>query len=318
MNGVHASNGHRPSSTPRTKRASNEKRESLCDRADAIIFGLGVALLVFLISDHFVSNLHFYDIELLSAYRHSPVIVATALYLGFVHVLAPMYAKSCRPLSPRAAHILNEVLKAWNLSLAFLSLCMFLGMMIPLVSKGFRFGLQDHICDPYRRRWSGSEWFWVAIFGFSKFFELLDTLFLVVRNRPITFLHWYHHASVLLYTWYAIQWKNSLGYVFAPVNAFVHGIMYWYYYRRGCGVLVTYDRFVTQIQISQMFVGLVSNALWLFWWITDETCTAEQPYLSVAMTFVMYGSYAYLFLTMYLERYNQTKKTTEKEKEKEL
>lgn len=38
-------------------------------------------------------------------------------------------------------------------------------------------------------------------FALSKPIELLDTLFLILRKRPVIFLHWYHHVTVLLYTW---------------------------------------------------------------------------------------------------------------------
>ena len=43
------------------------------------------------------------------------------------------------------------------------------------------------------------------LFAFSKVFELLDhvldTAFLVARKRLVIFLHWYHHAIVLLYAY---------------------------------------------------------------------------------------------------------------------
>jgi hypothetical protein len=48
-------------------------------------------------------------------------------------------------------------------------------------------------------------------FCFSKLPELIDTVFIVLRKQPLIFLHWYHHASVLIYCWFSYQDYSSTG-----------------------------------------------------------------------------------------------------------
>ncbi len=54
----------------------------------------------------------------------------------------------------------------------------------------------------YSRTWA---------FCFSKLPELIDTVFIVLRKQPLIFLHWYHHASVLVYCWFSYQDYSSTG-----------------------------------------------------------------------------------------------------------
>lgn len=70
---------------------------------------------------------------------------------------------------------------------------------------------------------------WTWWFAFSKIVELGDTIFIVLRRRPLTFLHVYHHCSVLLCTWYCVTHLASSSRWFITMNAVVHSVMYTYY-----------------------------------------------------------------------------------------
>ncbi|KEG05398.1 fatty acid elongase, partial [Trypanosoma grayi] len=77
---------------------------------------------------------------------------------------------------------------------------------------------------------------WVGAFVLSKIPEMLDTAFLVFQKKPVIFLHWYHHLTVMLFCWHAYAYTISSGLWFATMNYCVHSIMYFYYFVCACGL----------------------------------------------------------------------------------
>ena len=53
----------------------------------------------------------------------------------------------------------------------------------------------------------------------------------MLAKRRLIFLHWWHHATVLLYCWHSYGTQIATGLWFATMNYFVHALMYAYY---GC------------------------------------------------------------------------------------
>ena len=105
-------------------------------------------------------------------------------------------------MSFRNAYDLRLPLAFWNL---FLSTFSFIGMMrtVPqLIYNLNSMTLVDNLCtDPKESFAKGACGLWVQLFIFSKIPELIDTFFIVARKKPLLFLHWYHHVTVLLFCW---------------------------------------------------------------------------------------------------------------------
>ena len=92
---------------------------------------------------------------------------------------------------------------------------------------------ESTICTPQKHSWDfGPVGLWVALFNFSKPFELLDTVFIVLRKKPLIFLHYFHHITVMIYCWNAYQKQTATGIYFVAMNYSIHACMYFYYCTR--------------------------------------------------------------------------------------
>ena len=63
----------------------------------------------------------------------------------------------------------------------------------------------------------------------SKVAEFGDTIFIVLRKRPLTFLHVFHHCSVLIGAWYVGLQVAPAARWFVTINYSIHAIMYTYF-----------------------------------------------------------------------------------------
>lgn len=149
--------------------------------------------------------------------------------------------------------------------------------------------------------------FWAWLFGLSKVIEFGDTIFVILRKSPLMFLHWYHHLTVLIYTWYGIRRLSEFCLWFAGMNYFVHTLMYTYYAFSASGR--KFPAFIAQaitlLQMSQMFFGIIINFLSLKKY---EEFDCDVNYGMAYMGLVIYSSYLVLFGNFFFHRYIRRKK----------
>ena len=134
----------------------------------------------------------------------------------------------------------TTTLVVWNYALMVMSLFLLVGCgqaALAIVRDSRSGAAVSLVCDG-TTMWAAPRTgtLWQLAFMWSKFPELLDTVLLVVRGRPVIFLHWYHHVTVLLYCWAVVR-CDFPGIIFSVMNAFVHWIMsvcYEYYGHGNC------------------------------------------------------------------------------------
>ena len=202
---------------------------------------------------------------------------------------------------------LQRALCMWNAGLSafsFIALFRIFGWQYNRYIQG---GITFLNCDITYLTGSGGNGLWAFMFMFSKLPELGDTIFIVLRKGHISFLHWYHHISVMCFTWWSYAYPIGPGIMFGTVNYFVHAIMYSYYAYRASGRSLPrwIARCITTLQLSQMFLGIYWNYLGVRELMEGNLCAMD--YLNVKVAIAMYVSYAVLFSNFYYWTYIRNK-----------
>merc|ERR1711879_242919 len=92
---------------------------------------------------------------------------------------------------------LKWIVPLWNLGLSAFSFCVFWGVLLPYLQIYYDHGFYTGFCgdaDIFFGKPSRML-YWIYVFDLSKFAELFDTLFLILRGKRVAFLHWFHHAT---------------------------------------------------------------------------------------------------------------------------
>ncbi|KAK0393119.1 hypothetical protein QR680_000064 [Steinernema hermaphroditum] len=227
-----------------------------------------------------------------------------SVYLAIGYVVAVFTLD--RWMQSRKPYDLKGTLALWNGCLAFFSIVATWRFGEEFIHVVLNRPFRHSVCysvDP-----TGPAAFWACCFALSKVAELGDTVFLVLRKRPLIFLHWYHHAVVLVYSWNSACELTAAGRWFIFMNYFVHSIMYSYYAITSLGYRFpkAASASVTTLQLTQMIVGVGISVFVLREKLVNAAC--QQSMDNLFLCFGIYASFALLFLKFFLDAYVFKKK----------
>jgi len=142
-----------------------------------------------------------------------------------------------------------------------------------------------------------------------KYYELVDTIFLALKKKPIGFLHAYHHPATLVLTWTQLVDFSGMQWVVIWLNLCVHMIMYFYYGLAAMHIQVPFKQIVTIFQIAQFVLDLFGCYYgYANIFLLSDSCTGTTR-AGIVGCFII-TSYLYLFVDFY----NETYKTDGKDK----
>ncbi|KAI1883140.1 hypothetical protein AGOR_G00242160 [Albula goreensis] len=235
---------------------------------------------------------------------YSPVPVATIfLFYLFLIWVGPKFMRNREPVN------LKAVLIIYNFSMVCLSAYMFYEFLMSSWLAKYSLLCQpvDYSTSPLAMRMAKVCWW----FFFSKVIELSDTMFFILRkkNNQLTFLHIYHHATMIFNWWAGVKYvAGGQSFLIGMINSFVHVIMYLYYGLAALGPhmqrFLWWKRYLTTLQLVQFFILSIHTAYNLF---TD----CDFPDAMNAVVFAYVVSLILLFSNFYYRSYLSKKiKTT--------
>lgn len=234
-----------------------------------------------------------------------------ASYLVGVYLLQ-MFMKNRERIPAKTFSLIH------NFNMYAISIICFLGIGYgvaqTLYLNGWAKGVEYLFCDSRREYINkGPLFFWMYIFYLSKFYELIDTVLIVLRKSKLLFLHVYHHWVTMLLCIVCLNSANPYQWTATGLNALVHIPMYYYYM---CAILkidLWWKKYMTQFQIVQFCLDISACLVSAYMNsnLQATTCSSWEKMWPNAVALAIVMSYLLLFIQFYFQTYRRAAPKTD-------
>ncbi|RIA81282.1 fatty acid elongase [Glomus cerebriforme] len=236
--------------------------------------------------------------------------VAIAFITYFAVIFGGQYLMKSFPVIK-----LKFIFQLHNLLLTLSSLALLILFAEQLIPILFRNGIFHSVCS--HDAWTQRLELLYYLNYLVKYWELADTIFLVLRKKNLEFLHVYHHSMTMALCFSQLEGKTSVSWVPITLNLLVHVFMYYYYFRAAGGARIWWKKYLTTMQIVQFIIDLFFvyfcsytyfTANYWDWMPNYGSCAGSESAAIFGCSLL--SSYLLLFIGFYKKTYNDKKGTT--------
>jgi len=209
---------------------------------------------------------------------------------------------------------LKNVVITHNAFLCLLSLIMLVGVLYEMTWKILDTPASELVetlfCDPKKKLATGPQIVWFYIFYLSKFYEFFDTVIIVLKQKPLIFLHVYHHFITAVLIFVMMDNEVVVAWIAIAANALVHVPMYYYYAVSAMGINVWWKKYITKLQIFQFVADILGNCIGFYYHLTTNfSCSG------VIGSWLFGQAILLSFLVLFINFYSKTYKNRKTEKD---
>ena len=192
----------------------------------------------------------------------------------------------------------NMFIFVYNICMSLFSLYIFTKMYIFIynIDNIFNIGYFDIINYDYT----------IKLFYYSKYIEFLDTYFLILKNKKVSWLQYYHHIGAPINMALGYYGKTDVIWLWVILNSFVHFWMYLYY---GISIfkfniLTKIKNKITILQLGQFFIGLYITK---YFYYSEKIWNKINNRIFLYFTWFYVGILILFFLNFYIKKYIKNK-----------
>jgi len=252
--------------------------------------------------------------NVVAAFTNPEILIGTGFYL----FLKPLLKAS--PLVDKRKGAYKNAMIFYNIIMAVFSAACFVATTTALGwDRGYGASLLawagDTVSPLYKDNCPpplfNSKLFYYAAWAFyySNYVEYLDTAWLVLKGKEVSFLQTFHHFGAPWDVYLGIVFENEGLWIFVWLNAFIHTVMYTYYAIAAAGISYPAKPLITLMQITQFVCGFA-----FVWPYKNVPCFAadQGKMISWVFNYAYVGGVLALFLHFFVNEYLGKKKAKSK------
>ncbi|XP_028048381.1 elongation of very long chain fatty acids protein 1 [Monomorium pharaonis] len=234
-----------------------------------------------------------------------PIIFISLVYIYIVYFIGPQFMRNRQPYS------LKTFMQCYN----FFQIIANSWLVFNIVTTGGSFDAIWRYCEPFDKLYAnntekqlGNLW-WTLLL---KIIDFIETIVFILRkkDRQISYLHTYHHVTVVIHVWLTLRYFIvSFAMTATVVNSSIHVIMYSYYFLSTFGPdmqqrLLPFKKNFTVIQMVQFIIFLLIGVQGLM-----PNCDNKNMIYFSAISFINVMINLLFFLNFYISSYKKSKKS---------